>query len=396
MRPRATAALAATSVLAAGATAVAAGRYAVDAVLRPPRSRASAGRRVLPAGFGGPPLTVHATGEGTVTLTRSLTSLLPGTYGLTGRGVRAVAGPVVEGEPEGGRADTVVRRLQRVTRGELTPGATVWLTPQVYAGGPAEALGLESAEVEVEGELGPLPAWFVPGYRDTCVIALHGLGATREQPMALLPFYASRRFPVLGLGYRGDPQAPWPTDGVRHLAGTEWHDVEAAIRYAMGRGAVRVILHGWSSGATMALRAASELSPRVRRIGENSAAGRISGLVLDSPVLDWRHTLRALAAARHIPRPLVPLAVRAAQGRSGMRADQLMRVADPYTLEVPTMLVHGPDDAIASWSASQRFAAAREELITSHMVPRAPHAAMWNADPEGYEEALRRFVTPLM
>ncbi|POX42340.1 alpha/beta hydrolase, partial [Streptomyces sp. Ru71] len=36
------------------------------------------------------------------------------------------------------------------------------------------------------------------------------------------------------------------------------------------------------------------------------------------------------------------------------------------------------------------------DLVALHTVAHAPHAAMWNADPEGYEEALRRFLTPLM
>lgn len=63
---------------------------------------------------------------------------------------------------------------------------------------------------------------------------------------------------------------------------------------------------------------------------------------------------------------------------------------------MPTLIVHGPDDTIAPWALSRRLAAARTDLIALHAVAHAPHGAMWNADPTGYEEALRRFLTPLM
>ena len=35
-------------------------------------------------------------------------------------------------------------------------------------------------------------------------------------------------------------------------------------------------------------------------------------------------------------------------------------------------------------------------MVALRTVADAPHGAMWNADPEAYEEALRRFLTPLM
>ncbi|GAB2788897.1 alpha/beta hydrolase [Streptomyces daliensis] len=384
MRLRTSAALAATSALGAGAAAMAAGRYAAGAALRPARPKA--GRAALPAGFERPALTVHSSGPDHVALTRSLAARLPGTYGLAGRGSHAVVGPVLEAESTDSGADTVVRRLERIQSGSLNPGDRVWLTPQLHTGNPRDALGLHCADVEVPGELGMLPAWFVPGERDTWVIAVHGLGATREQPLNVVPALARMRLPVLVLAYRGDPGAPSPSDGFGHLGDAEWRDLDAAIRYAVRHGARRVILHGWSTGASMALHAAANSALR----------DRVSGLVLDSPVLDWQVTLRALASARRTPRPLLPLAVRAAQGRTGLTTDRLSSVADPSLLRVPALLVHGPDDTIAPWSRSQDFAAARDDLVTLHTVGHAPHAAMWNASPRPYEEALRRFLVPLM
>ncbi|MCQ4214432.1 alpha/beta hydrolase [Streptomyces longispororuber] len=375
MRTAKATAAAVTAVLGASAAAIAAGRLASDAALKAPAGRP------LPTE---PRLTVHATAAGQITLTRDLASQRPGTYGLAGDGFHAVVGPVVESAPH--EADTVVRRLERVTHGALEPGARAWLTPQVHIGDPKSALGLDHADIDVPGELGALPAWFVPGVRDTWVITVHGLGTTREHPMNLMEFLHRHQFPVLDLAYRGDLGAPRSPDGLNHLGETEWRDLDAAIRYAVRYGARRVVLMGWSTGAAMALHAAAHSALR----------DRVTGLVLDSPVLSWEATLRALAKARRTPGPLLPLAVRAAQGRTGLSGDRIAEAAEPAALKVPTLVVHGPDDEVAPWSLSRRLAERRRDLVTLHTVDDAPHNAMWNADPAGYEEALRRFLTPLM
>ncbi|MFD4690788.1 alpha/beta hydrolase [Streptomyces sp. NPDC058463] len=376
MRPATATAAAVSTILGVGAAAVAAGRYASDAALGAPSPRRFPGDRRL---------TVHATAPGQVTLTRSFAALRPGTYGLVGRDVHAIVGPVVEQAPHDS-ADTVVRTLERVTRGSLEPGAKVRLTPVLHSGDPLGALGLAYKEVEVPGELGALPAWFLPGARDTWVITVHGLGTTREHPLNVTGFLQEQQFPVLDIAYRGDAGAPRSPDGLGHLGESEWRDLDAAIRHAVRYGAERVVIHGWSTGATMALHAAVNSALR----------DRISGLVLDSPVLDWKVTFRALAVAHGIPAALLPLAVRAAQGQTGLRGAPLLDTSVPTALHAPTLIFHGPDDTLAPWQPSRELAALRPDLVTLHPVTQAPHAAMWNAGPARYEEALRRFLTPLM
>ncbi|WP_189783744.1 alpha/beta hydrolase family protein [Streptomyces capitiformicae] len=362
-------------VFAAGAASVVAGRLASDAALKVPPGRP------LPTE---PRLTVHSTAAGRITLTRAFAAQRPGTYGLTGEAAHAVVGNVLNGAPH--TPDTVVRRLERVNHGTLEPGDKVWLTPNTHIGDPRTALGLDHTDIDIPGELGTLPAWFVPGARDTWVITVHGLGTTREHPMNVMAFLHRHRFPVLDLAYRGDLGAPRPPDGLNHLGETEWRDVDAAIRYAVRQGAAKVVLHGWSTGATMALRAATHSVLR----------DRVAGLVLDSPVLDWPTTLRALAAARRTPGALLPLAVRAAQGRTGMHGDRAEEAAAPPRLGAPALIFHGPDDTLAPWAPSRRLAADRPDRVTLRTVRHAPHGAMWNVDPAGYEEALRRFLTPLI
>ncbi|MET9775822.1 alpha/beta fold hydrolase [Streptomyces sp. NPDC006367] len=374
MRTVTATAAAVTAALAAGAASVAAGRLAGDAALR------TSPGRPLPTE---PRLTVHATAPGRITLTRDLAALRPGRYGLAGDASHAVVGPVLSTAAHG--ADTVVRCLEGVTHGTFAAGDRAWFTPNLYVGDPGTALGLDFTDVRIPGEYGPLPAWFLPGARPTWVIAVHGLGATREHALNIIAPLHERHVPVLAVTYRGDAGAPPSPDGLHHFGETEWRDVDAAVRYALDHGARQVVLLGWSTGATMALRTAAR----------SAARDRIAGLVLDSPVLSWETTLRALAAARRTPGALLPLAVRAAQGRAGLPAD---RAPDPARepLTVPALVFHGPGDTVAPWGLTRRLADAYPLLVSLHTVADAPHGAMWNADPDTYEETVRRFLTPLV
>ncbi|MDB1088436.1 alpha/beta fold hydrolase [Streptomyces sp. ACA25] len=378
MRRRTSAALAATALLGAGAAAVAAGRIAGGAALRTHPERGE------PAGFHGPELTVHSVESDRIALTRTLATLRPGRYGISGRTCRAVVGPVLD---EPGEADTVVRRLERISHGDLTAGTRVKLTPQLYEGDPHSALGITCADVDIPGADGKLPAWFVPGHRDTWIVTLHGLGSGREHPLNVLPFLQQHRFPVLLPAYRGDLGAPPLPDGLSRLGTQEWRDADAAVHYAVRFGARRVLLYGWSVGAAMALHTAARSALR----------DRIAGIVLDSPVLDPAATLRALAADRGVPRPLLPLAVAAARARIALdHATPPDADTRPDGAPRPMLLVHGPADSVAPWDVSRRFADRHPANVTLHSVANAGHAAMWNAGPSSYEEALRRFLTPLI
>lgn len=362
-----------TAALGASAAALVAGRVVSDYAVRPGGS--------APAAAGG--LRVHSVEADRVELTRSAETQRDGRYGLEWEGGHAVVGEVLVLSGQ-----TVVRRLEStgVPGSLLSVGTRVRITPLVFGGDPMTALGLGFTPIDIRGELGPMPAWFLPGARGLCVIAVHGLGTDRREVLPLLPLLDRLKVPLLAVTYRNDEGAPRSPDGLDHLGDSEWRDVDAAIRFAVDGGARRIVLLGWSTGASMALQA----------VAHSAYRESVRGLVLDSPVLDWRGTVRRQATRRGVPRPLAELGVRAAQGRSGVDPRAFDRLGLGEDLDVPVLLLHSADDTVAPVAAARRLAALRDDLVLYEEFTGAEHAALWNTDPARYEKTLSRFLTPLL
>ncbi|MFD7643761.1 alpha/beta fold hydrolase [Kitasatospora sp. NPDC059795] len=340
--------------------------------------------RVVQPGTAEPPPAVKVVelGPGRVALTATADTLRRGHYALEW-GER---GHAVVGEVLGSGHGRVTRRLERAESGTLAVGTEVRLTPRVLVGDPRTSLGLDFAETAVAGELGAFPAWRTPGIRGTWAVLIHGAAADRSQALPVLPLLHTLRMPSLTITYRGDAGAPASPDGLGHFGETEWQDVDAAIRAALDHGAGRVVLCGWSMGATIALSTAARSAWRER----------IAGLVLDSPVLDWSESVRRAAAHAGASPMLAELGALSAQGRTGVDLAGFARIGSGADLPAPALLLQSPDDPISPWAAAQRLADERPDLVSLHAVPHAQHAALWNADPARYTEALRRFLVPLL
>ena len=121
---------------------------------------------------------------------------------------------------------------------------------------------------------------------------MHGRGTTRAECLRAVPVFHALGITSLVVSYRNDGEAPRSRAGTYALGATEWRDVDAAVGFARRRGARRILLMGWSMGGAIALQL--ELNSAHRDV--------IAGLILESPVIDWRVVLglpgEAAAAAR--------------------------------------------------------------------------------------------------
>jgi uncharacterized protein len=323
--------------------------------------------------------------DATVALAASRLTAQPGTWGLRwatdAREGLAVIGPAL-----GRSRHEVVRPLLGGQAPE--PGCVAVLDAGPFDPDPG-ARDLPFEDVHVPGPLGNYPAWLVPADGDTWVILVHGRGGSRREALRVLPALHARGHPQLVVTYRNDDGAPASPDGWYHLGDTEWEDVEAAVRYAVGRGARRVVLFGWSMGAAVT-GAFLDRSPE---------ASRVAAVVWDAPLVDWRATLRQQARIRRLPTALSPLASAVTSRRIGIDFGRFDLRRNPPAVRPPTLLVHSTGDTAVPITASRALvteAPALDWPMRYLEVPDVEHTASWNADPVAYERAITSFLSEVL
>jgi hypothetical protein len=340
---------------------------------------------------------VIGVGAGTVTLRATPETVAPGRYGLwlDGGAGHARIGPVLDHDEH---SRTVTRRVLGVDRGRLREGAARW-NQYFYAGTPGTGLGLPFTEIEVTSEVGALPSWLVPPAegvpaRGTWAILVHGRGATREECLRAVPVLHRLGFTTLVMSYRNDAGVPRSRGGRYHLGDAEWMDVEAAILHAVDAGARDVVLVGWSMGGAIAL----------QTISRSWLADRVRAVVLDAPVIDWRHVLDHHARLNRVPSPVGrlsqavlehPHARRLAGVETPLSLSRLDWVTRASELKLPLLIIHSDDDEFVPSAPSRRLALARPDLVTFVPVKGARHTKEWNVDPEGWDTAVARFLLSL-
>jgi alpha-beta hydrolase superfamily lysophospholipase len=316
----------------------------------------------------------------TVTLNVTPDSILDGEYSLwfsddTGH---ARLGPVLSRD-----ARTVTRRILAVDFGDLHTAQRGRLGGWLYLG--PWSLGVPYENVAVNTELGQAPAWFIPAENSDgrWVIQVHGRAVRRQEGLRIVPLFRDAGYDSLLVSYRTDGDAPDDPSGRYGLGDTEWHDVDAAIRYAVERGARSIVLFGWSMGGAISVQTAFR----------SDQADLISGIILESPVVDWSEVLEYQGAARRLP-PGVALGAMRLIGSAW--AGPLTGLATPIDfrnldliarareLTVPILLLHSDDDGYVPAEGSRRLAELRPDIITFVPYAEARHTKLWNYDPDGF------------
>ena len=248
----------------------------------------------------------------------------------------------------------------------------------------------------METELGPAPAWLIPAEEagPRWVIGVHGRAVRREETLRAVPVFREAGYTSLLVSYRNDGDAPGTTDNRYSLGDTEWNDVEAAIRFALDRGATSIVLMGWSMGGATVLQA----------LTRSALASAVTGVVLESPVVDWITALHYQGVAHRLPRVvrlgiLGLLSSRWARLLTGQgtpidlrRLDIVRRAAELHT---PILLLHSDDDGFVPATASRALAAARPDIVTFESFTTARHTKLWNYDAQRWNGAIRRWLAAL-
>ena len=323
----------------------------------------------------------------TITLSRTPDTELPGRYGLFTSGTENYVklGSVLSQD-----ATTVKRKLLTQVGAQSRLGADAAFSGWYYD--RPEQLHLPYTSELIGSGVGPCPAWLFPaGDGDTWVVQVHGRGTTRAECLRAVPVFHGLGITSLVVSYRNDGEAPRSRTGTYGLGATEWRDVDAAVGFARRHGAARVILMGWSMGGAIALQVALGSAHR----------DLITGVVLESPVVDWRLVLDYQARLNHIPGSVAGIAIGALQTSwaapltrtgGGIPFDRPDVVARAAELRHPILILHSDDDGFVPSDASHRLAEARPDLVELDSFDVARHTKLWNYDQERWSEAISSWL----
>ncbi|WP_314502294.1 alpha/beta fold hydrolase [uncultured Microbacterium sp.] len=323
----------------------------------------------------------------TITLARTQDTQLPGRYGLftTGTEDYIKLGSVLA-EDDASVKRKLLTEIGAQTRISADAAFSGW-----YYDRP-EQLHLPFTSELIGSPVGPCPAWLFPaGPGEVWVIQVHGRGATRAECLRAVPVFHAAGITSLVVSYRNDGEAPRSRTGTYALGATEWRDVDAAVGFARRRGARRIILMGWSMGGAIALQL--ELNSAHRDV--------IAGLVLESPVVDWRVVLGFHARQMHVPAAVTGLAIGALQTEwaapmtgagAAIRFDRLDVIARAAELRHPILILHSDDDGFVPSDASHDLVVARPDLVEMQVFDVARHTKLWNYDQERWSDSIREWL----
>jgi alpha-beta hydrolase superfamily lysophospholipase len=287
---------------------------------------------------------------------------------------------------------TVTRDFRQMTGAPLAAGTRVALDNKVFPHDPHAGLEMPVRDVTYKGPLGSYPAWFVPGPRDTWAILLHGNSMDRLATIKTVPTLHRLGLPVLMISYRNDAAAPHDPSGMLRYGQTEWQDLAAAVQYALSHGAHSVVLVGYSMGGGIAA-SFLERSP---------LAAQVSGVILDSPMLDFSRAVDLGASQQRLPLVGLPLpqsltdvAKWIAGYRYGVDWSSLDYLKGAAKLHAPILLFQGTADRTVPPATSDELARTARD-VTYVGVPGADHLDSWNLDAARYDAAVQAFVAKVL
>jgi hypothetical protein len=253
-----------------------------------------------------------------------------------------------------------------------------------YRGDPKAAFGWEFEATTYPTELGDAAAWVVPGAAGEKLWAIwvHGIGGIRENGYRMVKPLHDAGLPVLMITYRNDVGAPRSADGLYSFGLSEWSDLQAAVDFAVSRGAEKVVIAAESMGAG--------ITGQYLKRGSNT--GRVAGLALDAPALDFAAVI--YAGGRHYWVPLSDYVATAGlelwrlAWRDMREAVSLDAVA---AFPGPVFVAHGTRDPLVPYAITEALMGKRPD-VQLWTTDADRHPMSFDADRDGYTKALTAWL----
>jgi uncharacterized protein len=249
---------------------------------------------------------------------------------------------------------------------------------------------LPSQKILYSSDIGNFDAYYLANKKKNWVILVHGNGMRLIDTRKFAISFNNLGYPTMVISFRNDKNQPRDPSGMMRYGITEWKEVEGAVTYAIAHGSGPVILFGMSMGGGIVM----------SFMHHSKLAEKVTGLVLDAPMLDFGKAVDINAAREKIPgtgifvpQSLTDLAKLISFFRFDLKWNELNYLEAAGSLNLPVMLFHGQADAIVPVSTSDQFYEMKRNLVFRYIRKKeAGHCETWNVDPADYERNLKDFL----
>jgi len=277
---------------------------------------------------------------------------------------------------QGGESFAVYRVIEALA-GQFEVGDRVWLSG--WLNSPSNLSDLRAKKIEVTPNV---YAQFVDADSDDWVIHVHGWNASVDETSRTFRFLNQAGYKNLALAWPSDFY-PWGTgDRVCNYGATESQVLSEAINFATAEGARRIFIFGYSMGTTLI---ANHL------VTHGSAS--ITGVILDSPLVDLRHTLTASMLRLKVSERRIELSLAIGQKKLAAMSTSFEQLSYTLLETMPkTLVFYATKDEFLDMSPVTQMALVRADEVQTVDVQSAGHCRTFNQNPERYLAELLSFL----
>ena len=228
-------------------------------------------------------------------------------------------------------------------------------------------------------------AWFFKSQSTKWVIHVHGRRAGMGETLRNVGQFADLGFNQLTISMESDPK-PYGHGTKRSKLGfTEWREVESAVLYAKNQGATEILMFGWSQGSFMI--------GQFLRKSEHTEL--VTGAIFDSPLLDYRSTMRFHAARQGIDTALGDRVIDSIHkdpavrllGYRNIDVDQMSLAKNPLRAKVPVLVLYSRKDGHVETMDVFDFERINQNVTLVEIVG-AKHCRLYNHDKGKYQQSI--------
>lgn len=271
--------------------------------------------------------------------------------------------------------------LKRISADLPEVGTRVWLSG--WLGEEPKHFDLEDSVSEVQLSNGTT-GWLFDNSSSKWVIHVHGRRAAMGETLRNIKQFKALGYTQLTISMETDPKPFGLGRSKSNLGQTEWMEIEDAISFAQSNGAKQIILFGWSQGAFIT----------GQFLRNSNKAERVTGAIFDSPLVDYRSTMRFQAAKKGFPIHLGDQVVDAIRrssivrllGYSNIDVDK-MSLKNSFIEGLALLVLYSRDDGHVS-THDVHALRANNPSAQLFEIPRARHCRLFNEDQESYERAI--------